>query len=84
MTCSEQPPDTKSSGSPALGRPIGLKRTERRQDEVTRFLGALHRLTHLLILTAYYTGLPVSEAVRLKSAAIDSRRMVIRLIRAKA
>ena len=54
------------------------------QDEVTRFLGAVDNLKHRVLLTVCYaTGLRVSEAVRLKPAAIDSRRMVIRVDQGK-
>ena len=54
------------------------------QDEVTRFLGAVDNLKHRVILTVCYaTGLRVSEAVRLKPAAIDSQRMVIRVDQGK-
>src|SRR4051794_11476965 len=50
------------------------------QDEVARFLGAVDNLKHRVILTVCYaTGLRISEAVRLKPAAIDSKRMVIRV-----
>jgi site-specific recombinase XerD len=54
------------------------------QDEVTRFLGAVRNLKHRVILTVCYaTGLRISEAVRLKPAAIDSQRMVIRVDQGK-
>ena len=54
------------------------------QDEVTRFLGAVDNLKHRLILAVCYaTGLRLSEAVRLKPAAIDSQRMVIRVEQGK-
>ena len=54
------------------------------QDEVTRFLGAVDNLKHRVLLTVCYaTGLRVSEAVRLKPAAIDSQRMVIRVDQGK-
>jgi site-specific recombinase XerD len=54
------------------------------QDEVTRFLGAVDNLKHRTILTVCYaTGLRISEAVRLKPAAIDSQRMVIRVDQGK-
>ena len=50
------------------------------QEEVARFLGAVENLKHRVILTiCYTTGLRISEAVRLKPAAIDSQRMVIRV-----
>ena len=48
--------------------------------EVARFLDAVKSPKHRMILTVCYaTGLRVSEAVSLKSAAIDSQRMVIRV-----
>ena len=54
------------------------------QDEVRRFLGAVDNLKHRVILTVCYaTGLRISEAVRLKPAAIDSQRMVIRVDQGK-
>jgi integrase/recombinase XerD len=54
------------------------------KDEVARFLGDVDNLKHRMILTVCYaTGLRVSEAVRLKPAAIDSRRMVIRVDQGK-
>jgi len=50
------------------------------QTEVGQFLDAVESLKHRVILTVCYAaGLRVSEAVRLKPAAIDSRRMVIRV-----
>jgi integrase/recombinase XerD len=50
------------------------------QKEVSQFLGAVESLKHRVILTVCYAaGLRVSEAVRLTPAAIDSRRMVIRV-----
>jgi site-specific recombinase XerD len=50
------------------------------QGEVGRFLDAVESLKHRVILTVCYAaGLRVSEAVRLKPAAIDSQRMVIRV-----
>lgn len=50
------------------------------QKEVGQFLDAVESLKHRVILTVCYAaGLRVSEAVRLKPAAIDSRRMVIRV-----
>ena len=49
-------------------------------EEVARFLDAVENLKHRVILTVCYaTGLRISEAVRLKPAAIDSQRMVIRV-----
>jgi integrase/recombinase XerD len=54
------------------------------QDEVARFLAAVDNLKHRTILTiCYATGLRISEAVRLKPAAIDSERMVIRVDQGK-
>jgi integrase/recombinase XerD len=54
------------------------------QEEVARFLGAVDNLKHRVLLTVCYaTGLRVSEAVRLKAAAIDSQRMVIRVDQGK-
>jgi integrase len=50
------------------------------QEEVGQFLDAVANLKHRVILTVCYAaGLRVSEVVRLKPAAIDSRRMVIRM-----
>ena len=54
------------------------------QDEVARFLGAVDNLKHRVILTVCYaTGLRICEAVRLTPDAIDSRRMVIRVVQGK-
>jgi integrase/recombinase XerD len=50
------------------------------REEVLRFLGGVESLKHRTILTA---GLRISEAVRLKASAIDSRRMVIRVVQGK-
>jgi integrase/recombinase XerD len=48
--------------------------------EVAAFLDGMKTLKHRVILTVCYAaGLRVSEAVRLRSAAIDSQRMVIRV-----
>lgn len=50
------------------------------QAEVGQFLDAVRSLKHRVILTVCYAaGLRVSEAIRLKPAAIDSRRMVLRV-----
>ena len=50
------------------------------RDEVRRFLDAVAPLKHRVILTVCYSaGLRISEAVHLTPAAIDSRRMVIRV-----
>ena len=54
------------------------------QEEVARFLGAVDNLKQRMVLTVCYaTGLRISEAVRLKPAAIDSKRMVIRVEQGK-
>ena len=54
------------------------------QEEVAQFLGAVENLKHRVILTVCYaTGLRISEAVRLTPAAIDSKRMVIRVEQGK-
>jgi integrase/recombinase XerD len=48
--------------------------------EVAAFLDGMKALKHRVILTiCYAAGLRVSEAVRLRPAAIDSQRMVIRV-----
>ena len=50
------------------------------RDEVLRFLDAVAMPKHRVIPTVCYAaGLRISEAVRLTPAAIDSRRMVIRV-----
>jgi integrase/recombinase XerD len=55
--------------------PVVLSRAE-----VNQFLGAIDGLHHRVILTiCYAAGLRISEAVRLKPAAIDNQRMVIRV-----
>ena len=49
-------------------------------EEVAAFLDAVENQRYRAILAVCYAaGLRVSEAVRLKPAAIDSRRMVIRV-----
>ena len=54
------------------------------QDEVVRFLGAVNNLKQRTVLTVCYaTGLRISEAVRLTPAAVDSKRMVIRVEQGK-
>ena len=54
------------------------------QEEVARFLAAVDDLKHRMILTVCYaTGLRISEAVHLTPAAIDSKRMVIRVEQGK-
>ena len=53
-------------------------------DEVGQFLDAVTSLKHRVILTVCYAaGLRISEAVRLKPAAIDSQRMVMRIEQGK-
>jgi integrase/recombinase XerD len=52
--------------------------------EVVHFLGCVDSGKHRVILTTCYAaGLRISEAVRLKAAAIDSARMVIRVEQGK-
>ena len=54
------------------------------KEEVARFLGTVDNLKHRVMLTVCYaTGLRISEAVRLTPAAIDSKRMVIRVEQGK-
>jgi integrase/recombinase XerD len=54
------------------------------QDEVARLLAAVDNPKHRMVLTVCYaTGLRISEAVRLTPAAIDSKRMVIRVEQGK-
>jgi integrase/recombinase XerD len=49
-------------------------------EEVSQFLDSVLYLKHRVILTVCYAaGLRISEVVRLKPSAIDSRRMVIRV-----
>ena len=49
-------------------------------DEVVRFLQAISCLRNRVAMTtAYASGLRISEAARLKTADIDSSRMVIRV-----
>jgi site-specific recombinase XerD len=53
-------------------------------DEVAHFFRAIGNLKHRAILmTAYDTGLRVSEVVRLHRTAIDSQRMVIHVCQGK-
>ncbi len=67
------------AGRQAKKLPVVLSR-----EEVARFLGAVGNLKHRVILTlCYATGLRISEAVRLRPAAIDSKRMVIRVEQGK-
>lgn len=54
------------------------------KEEVARFLGAVDNLKHRMVLTVCYaTGLRISEAIHLTPAAIDSKRMVIRVEQGK-
>jgi integrase/recombinase XerD len=54
------------------------------REEVARFLGTVDNLKQRVMLTVCYaTGLWISEAIRLKPAAIDSKRMVIRVEQGK-
>ena len=67
------------AGRQAKKLPVVLSR-----EEVARFLSAVNNLKHRVILTVCYaTGLRISEAVRLRPAAIDSKRMVIRVEQGK-
>ncbi len=53
-------------------------------DELVRFFAAITNLKHrALLMTAYAAGLRISEVARLRSADIDSARMVIRVDRGK-
>ena len=53
-------------------------------EEVQRFLACVQSTKHRAILTTCYAaGLRISEAVHLKPAAIDSKRMVIRVEQGK-
>jgi integrase/recombinase XerD len=53
-------------------------------EEVLQFLSCVQSIKHRTILTTCYAaGLRVSEAVRLKVADIDSKRMVIRVEQGK-
>jgi site-specific recombinase XerD len=53
-------------------------------EEVLQFLGCIGNTRHRTILTTCYAaGLRISEAIRLKPADIDSRRMVIRVVQGK-
>ena len=54
------------------------------QEEVSRFLDNLPNLKHrALIMTAYATGMRVSEVVSLRAADIESDRMMIRVEQGK-
>jgi integrase/recombinase XerD len=53
-------------------------------EEVQQFLGSVKRLKPRVILTTCYAArLRISEAIRLKSTAIDSQRMVVRVEQGK-
>jgi integrase/recombinase XerD len=53
-------------------------------EQVAHFLSCVDRHKHRVILTiCYAAGLRISEAVRLKAAAIDSARMVVRVEQGK-
>jgi integrase/recombinase XerD len=53
-------------------------------EEVLQFLSCVQSIKHRTILTTCYAaGLRISEAVRLKVADIDSKRMVIRVEQGK-
>ena len=53
-------------------------------DELVRFFVAIKNLKHrALLMTAYAAGLRISEVARLRTADIDSARMVIRVDRGK-
>ena len=67
------------AGRQAKKLPVVLSR-----DEVARFLASVDNPRHRMVLTVCYaTGLRISEAVRLTPAAIDSKRMVIRVEQGK-
>ena len=67
------------AGHQAKKLPVVLSKAE-----VARFLGAVDNLKHRMVLTVCYaTGLRISEAIRLTPAAIDSKRMVIRVEQGK-
>lgn len=54
------------------------------RDEVSRLIAGTHYFKHrVLFLTAYSTGLRVSEVVKLRPMDIDSGRMVIRVEQGK-
>jgi integrase/recombinase XerD len=53
-------------------------------EEVQHFLNCVdYNKHHVILTTCYAAGLRISEAVRLKPTAIDSRRMVIRVEQGK-
>ena len=66
---------------PAAARGFaGITAHRVKPEEVSQFLDSVLCLKHRVILTVCYAaGLRISEVVRLKPSAIDSRRMVIRV-----
>jgi integrase/recombinase XerD len=53
-------------------------------EEVMQFLGTVVHIKHRVILTTCYAaGLRISEAIRLRPPAIDSKRMVLRVEQGK-
>jgi integrase len=69
----------KGASDDSSSLPVVLSR-----QEVRHFLGCVESRKHRAILTTCYAaGLGISEAVHLKAAALDSRRMVIRVEQAK-
>jgi integrase/recombinase XerD len=68
---------------PACKKPQKLP-TVLSPEEVLQLLGSVPSVKHRTILTiCYAAGLRISEAVRLKPTAIDSRRMVVRVEQGK-
>jgi site-specific recombinase XerD len=67
---------------PTCKKPLKLP-TILSQDEVRRFLGCVTSIKHRAILTSYGAGLRITEAVQLKPAAIDSKRMVLKVEQGK-
>jgi integrase/recombinase XerD len=64
---------------PAARKPTKLP-TVLSPEEVSQFLNSVTYMKHRVILTVCYeAGLRISEVVRLRPGAIDSRRMVIRV-----
>jgi integrase/recombinase XerD len=68
---------------PTCKKPLKLP-TILSPDEVRRFLGCVTSIKHRAILTTCYgAGLRITEAVQLKPAAIDSKRMVLKVEQGK-
>lgn len=68
---------------PTCKKPLKLP-TILSSDEVRRFLGCVTSIKHRAILTTCYgAGLRITEAVQLKPAAIDSKRMVLKVEQGK-